>query len=131
MSENNRKESIWELGKVANEKRLIREMDTFFFKATPKWFNFISWLLMLGVLKYLDSTAQHWLIRVAFVLSWIFFYFYLQSFLFRFPFYRLVPNKWIRTDRFAYVFSITVGAVILFVIYLSLDSIIEIIATTQ
>ncbi len=131
MSENNRKESIWELAKPANEQRLIEEMDAFFLSATPRWFDFVSWLLMLGALKYLDDTAQHWLIRTVFALSWIFFYFYLQRCLYNFPFYRLVPGRWINSDKFAFVFSISVGAAILVVVNLSLDTIVELIASTR
>ena len=124
----NRKRSIWTLFKSDHEVELIREQDNFFFRATSSWFKFVGWLLILGGLDYLGSQTKHWFIHALYGISLIFLYFYLQSFLFNFPFYRFLPEKLVKNDKFAYRFSITVGGVLLIAIYFLLNSVIKLFA---
>lgn len=123
--ENIKKQSIWELAKQENEAKLIREQDFFFYNSTPKWFEFVEMLFLLGGLDYLAEQTKHLFIDIVSAASYFFLYFYLQSVLCNFPFYRFLPTKLIKGDKFAYRFSGIVGGILLLIVYLSLNSIIS------
>jgi len=117
-----RKVSLWTIKK--NESEWIRITDTFFIKFTPSWFGFVEKLLILGALKYLKDHGDNWFVTIVYGLSFVIFYFYLQSLLYNFPFYRFLPEAFIKNDRFAYIFSITVAGILLSIIYFVLDSVV-------
>lgn len=93
-----------------------KTIDYFFLNFTPKWFTFLGWLLILGVLKYIDlETDSRW-ISLIYGISFMTFFFFLQSAFYNFPFYKLLPEKFIISKRFAFVFSIvTAGALLIFI----------------
>lgn len=127
----NRKKSLWTLSKPEHEAELIHKQDSFFFRATPRWFEFVGWLLILGSLDYLSSQTKHWFVYFVYALygiSYLFLYFYLQSFLYNFPFYRFLPEKLVKSDKFAYRFSITVGFILLIITYFLLNSVVKLFA---
>jgi hypothetical protein len=123
------KSSIWELFKPENEAELIRKQDSFFFSSTSRWFEFIGWLFLLGGLEYVANQTEHWFIYTILGISYLFLYFYLQSFLYNYPFYRFLPEKWIKNNKLAYTFTIAVGGILLIAIYFLLESIVALFAT--
>lgn len=118
-----RQPSIWRLGKTEAENLQIN--DSFFLERTPNWFAFVSWLFVLGGLQYFVDKTHHWFIILLFISSYGFLYFYLNAFLYNFPFYRLLPDKYVKSDRFAHVFSVSVAGIILITILLSMRTVIE------
>ena len=42
----------------------IRTIDNFAFKATPLWFNWLSWILLMGVFQYFLEKSQHILAKI-------------------------------------------------------------------
>ena|SRR3989344_7038571 len=119
---NLRQPSIWKLGKTEAEKQQVT--DSFFLERTSNWFAFVSWLFVLGGLQYFVDRTHHWFIILLFVCSYGFLYFYLNAFLYNFPFYRLLPDKWVKSDRFAHVFSISAAGILWIFIFLSLRTVI-------
>lgn len=116
--EENRNKNIstwWNAKKT--EAEWIEITDKFFLNIAPKWFTFISWLIMLGILKYIDQISESRWISLLYGISFMLMYFYLQSLLYNFPFYKLLPKKLVLSKRFASVFSIIFAGIILFFIY--------------
>ena len=120
-----RKISTWwniEKTEVEWQKRI----DHFFFNFTPKWFIFLGWLLTLGVLKYIDLQVNSKLVYFIYVFSSALIFFFLQSIFYNFPFYKLLPEKFIVSRRFAFVFSLaTAGLLLIFIKVYLLENIIS------
>jgi hypothetical protein len=119
---NKREASFWTAKK--SEYEWAKTIDAFFLNLTPAWFDFVTKLLLLGALKYLKDHENNWLVTIIYAFSFIIFYFYLQSILYNFPFYRFLPESWIKNDRFAFGFSIIVAGILLLVINLMLNSVV-------
>jgi hypothetical protein len=106
----------------------IKTQDAFSLKWAPAWFDFIERLLILGALRYLEERGNNWIVTIIYLLSYAAFYFYLQALLYNFPFDRFLPQGWIKNGRVAYLFSVAVAAIVLFLIYLTLNSVVAAIA---
>lgn len=62
------------------EASWIRILDDFAKKATPVWFNWLGWFLLLGALQYLFKKSQSVLVGVAIGISVGFLWLYFQAF---------------------------------------------------
>ncbi len=111
----NRVSTWWDVKKTEAER--IEDMDTFFLKYTPLWFEFIGWIILLGALKYIEQTSQSKWVGLIYILSFLGLYFYLQALLYNFPFFKFLPSKFIKSERFAFVFSITTAGISLFILH--------------
>lgn len=60
----------------------IRVWDNFGRKATPIWFNWIGWWLLLGVLQYLYQKSHSILIAIVIGISVMLLWIYFQAFFF-------------------------------------------------
>lgn len=105
----------WDVKKT--EAEWIEATDSFFLKYTPLWFKFVGWLILLGVLKYIEQASHSKLVGLIYALSFLGLYFYLQALLYNFPFFKFLPSKFIRSERFAFIFSITTAALLLFLLH--------------
>lgn len=103
-------------GVKKTEAECIEATDSFFLKYTPLWFKFIGWLILLGALKYIEQISHSKLVGLIYALSFLGLYFYLQALLYNFPFFKFLPSKFIRSERFAFIFSITTAALLLFLL---------------
>lgn len=92
-------------------------LDDFWLSATPKWFEWMGWALLLGALQYLADRTGERLPRVVLAVSWAFVFLYFQSFFFR---VQLTGLRWPRSKHGTRMISLTVSAAVAMVMYLSL-----------
>jgi len=107
--------TCWDINKT--EAEWIEATDSFFLKYTPQWFKFVGWLILLGVLKYIEQITRSKLIGLIYAFSFLGLYFYLQALLFNFPFFKFLPPRFIRARGFAFIFSITTAGLLLFLLH--------------
>lgn len=125
--ETDKQKSFWTVKK--SEYEWVKTIDAFSLKVAPDWFDFVGKLLMLGALKYLKNQGNNWFVAAIYVLSLAFFYLYLQSLLYRFPFDRFLPGVLIKHNRFASIFSLAVAGLLLLTINYTLNSAVAALAT--
>lgn len=51
----------------------------FFAKLAPKWFSFLEWLIIIGLILYLRAITESWYFDVLLVLSFIILNFYIYA----------------------------------------------------
>ena len=68
------------------ESQWQKTVDDFWVKATPKWFEWLGWTIILGAFTYLDNTQKNIIIKLALGISYVALFFYLQSFFFSIEF---------------------------------------------
>ena len=81
------------------EAEWLRTLDDFWMKATPKWFEWLEWLLILGAIQFLAKQTQNTVLRVVSATSYAALFFYLQSFFFSLEFYGFPLTKSERVRR--------------------------------
>jgi hypothetical protein len=116
-----RESSFWTLKKIQYD--WVKAIVTFSLKLIPGWFDFVERLLLLGALKYLEDTRNNWFVTIVYLVSLIVFYLYLQALLYNFPFDRFLPRELTKNQRVAYLFSLMVAGLLLFIINLALNSV--------
>lgn len=57
-----------------------RVLDDFWMKATPRWFEWLSWVLILGAFTFLTEPTQDGVLSIVSGFSYVALFFYLQSF---------------------------------------------------
>ncbi len=119
--------SFWTVKKT--EYGWIKAQDAFALKVADAWFDFVGRLLILGALRYLMDHGNSRFVTIIYVLSLGILYFYLQSLLYNFPFHRFLSERLIKNGRIASGFSIIVAGLLLFIIYLVLNSVVAALAT--
>lgn len=85
-------------------------IDNFYLTFVPKWFTFISWLLALGVLNYVETKTTSLWVKGIYAVSFIFLFMFLQTSFYNFPFYKVLPSGLLRSKRTAYLFSFVIAA---------------------
>jgi hypothetical protein len=119
--------SIWEIKMTEAER--IRLFDKFFLEYTPKWFAFVGWLLVVGGLEFVRQNTEQFIVDVLYAVSYLLIFFYLHTLINTFPFHRVVPSKFIKTDRHALVFSIVLSLIPLILMNLYLDDVVSSLAS--
>ena len=116
----NRKPSFFD--EKLDENAKMDHEDLFVLGFAPKWFEFVSWLLIVGVLEYLRiETNSHFVIVFLWIVSYGMLLWYINAVLFNTHFYRLVPSKYLKNGRIARVVNVVIATVplILTIHYLS------------
>jgi len=57
-----------------------RVLDDFWIKTTPRWFEWLGWVLILGAFSFLTKLTQNMILNIACGFSCVALFFYLQSF---------------------------------------------------
>lgn len=98
-----------------------RVIDDFWMKATPKWFEWLGWVLILGAFTFLANQTQNVILKFASGFSYIALFFYLQSFFFSLEFHGLPIVKSETTRRLISLFisGILTSGTLLFLIRLT------------
>jgi len=96
-----------------------RTIDSFWKKATPHWFEWLEWVLVLGVITFLAEQTQSIVLRVVTGVSYVALLFYLQSIFFSLEFHGFPLIKSERTRR---VVSLLLSAILSSVLGLLLFS---------
>ena len=66
-----------------------KQVDKFWLSVTPKWFEWIGWLLIIGALSYVEQTTSNIAVKIIYIISFLFLWMYFQSFFFQFEFVNL------------------------------------------
>jgi hypothetical protein len=59
----------------------MKRFDRFYLSAAPHWFEWLGWVLILGVLEFLRCKSHSIILTVVLGLSWLFFWRYLVALL--------------------------------------------------
>ncbi len=97
----------WSIKRSEYEWTIV--IDDFFVGFVPKWFSFIGFLLALGALKYVEQRSNSIAVDIVYVVTFFFLIFYLQALFYRFPFFKLLPVKFILYKSTKFYFSIVLA----------------------
>jgi hypothetical protein len=81
------------------EKKWQETLDSFWKKATPLWFDWLQWILVLGVIGFLAQQSRNIVLIITYAFSYIALFFYLQGMFFSVEFKGFPFLKTKRTQR--------------------------------
>ena len=61
------------------DQQRIEDWDNFWIKITPIWFDWMQWVLVLGLIGYLVEQTKNTILSVIYGFSYISFYAYIQG----------------------------------------------------
>lgn len=96
------------------ESGWYRIMDNFGRKATPVWFNWIGWILLLGALHYLFKMSHSVILGIAIAISAWLLWLYFQAFFFGLRFKSVPLLRWVRHER---LISFVLSAIMAFLFW--------------
>lgn len=91
-----------------------QRFDNFFLAATPQWFEWIGWTLVLGVLEYLRQQSESSLLLIILAISYSLFWRHIAAVLFRLE---ITGIKWLRNRSAEIVMVSVLSAVMVSLIY--------------
>jgi hypothetical protein len=95
-----------------NENEKMDREDLFVMDFAPKWFTFVGWLLIVGVLEYLRiETNSHFVIVILWAISYGILLWYINAILFNTHFYRLIPSKYLKNGRAVRIANVTIAII--------------------
>lgn len=97
-------------------------LDNFWKRATPLWFDWLQWILVLGVIGYLAQQSRNVILIITYVFSYIALFFYLQGIFFSLEFKGLLLIKSKRAQRIA---SLILSGILSLAIWLFLAGLIS------
>jgi hypothetical protein len=100
-----------------------KTLDKFWLSATPKWFEWLGWVLIIGAVTFVAKKTDNVVVVVVNVLSYSFFLMYFQSFFFQFEFINIPFLK--KHPRVSRAVTLLVSAVLGTSVYLLLKLSIE------
>lgn len=87
-----------------------KAFDAFWMKATPKWFEWLRWLLIVGVFTILSKTQENRIIKYVLGISYVALFFYFQGFFFSVEFHGL---PFVKSEKARRTISLILSAVLL------------------
>lgn len=97
-------------------------LDKFWLLATPKWFTWIGWVIVLGILKYVNQRTENIAISIVHGASYIFFIMYFIAFFYQFSF---INVPFIKSKKLSIFISILLSGSLGFGVLVLLHSIID------
>jgi len=97
-------------------------LDNFWKRVTPLWFDWLQWILVLGVIGYLAQQSRNVIIIITYTFSYVALFFYLQGLFFSLEF-RGLPL--IRSKRAQRIASLILSGILSLAIWLFLASLIS------
>lgn len=67
--------------------------DNFWLDFTPKWFNCLGWVLIIGAITYLSERSDSMYLNITESISYFALFFYFQSLFFSFEFHGILEIK--------------------------------------
>ena len=100
----------------------LKILDNFWLKITPKWFEWLGWIIILGILTFGVKQTQNLFLKFTLNFSYAILFLYLQSVFFSLEFYGLpfVKSKKIRRG-----ISIALSALLFYGIWSFLKKLVE------
>lgn len=94
-----------------------RVLDDFWMKATPRWFEWLSWVLILGAFTFLTELTQDGVLSIVSGFSYVALFFYLQSFFFSLDFHGL---PFVKSEKIRRPLSLLISGILSYGIWSSL-----------
>jgi len=120
MDENDTKIKI-DLQNKKSEYGWQMAMDNFFLKATPKIFEWIGWVIVLGGLYYVANLTSSDVVNTAYFILLFFTFYYFQGFFYSFEFHRL---PFISSEKWRRTFSLLISGTMTFLIMVFIQKLI-------
>ncbi len=92
-----------------------QEFDSFWLNFTPKWFNWVGWILIIGAITYLSEKSDSIFLYITKFISFFALFFYFQSFFYSFEFYGI---PWVKNERVRRGISILISGALTYAIIL-------------
>ena len=99
-----------------------KTLDNFWMKATPQWFEWLGWILILGAITFLAMETQNITLNIVSNVSYIALFFYLQSFFFSLEFHGF---PLIKTEQNRRIVSLIVSAIFSCAVWLLLANLVS------
>ena len=94
-----------------------RVFDDFCIKATPKWFEWLGWVLILGALTFLTELTQNTILSITSWFSYFALFLYLQSFFFSLDFHGL---PFVKSEKIRRLMSLLISGILALCVWLFL-----------
>lgn len=96
--------------------------DNFYLTYVPKWFNFLEWVVLLGVFHFLAWQLNNWVLKTIYAVSLFGFWFFLQSYFFNI---HIEGVPLIKSERAKRLFSLIMGGIISTGVFILTDNIVS------
>ena len=100
-------------------------IDKFSLKFVPKWFDFLNWIVLLGIFNFLAEYTHDWKLKIIYLISVAGLLMFLQSYFFNIRFDGL---PFIKSERAKRSISIIIGGIISTGVFILLSKIIPLIS---
>lgn len=100
----------------------IRASDDFWMKATPRWFEWLGWVLILGAFAFLIELTSNAVVRIAYAFSYFALLCYLQSFFFSLDFHGL---PFVKSEKIRGYLSLLISGILAFGTWLFLHRLVS------
>jgi hypothetical protein len=105
------------LGDQKTEAEIQKSIDIFWLKATPEWFKWLSWVLILGVFTFLDKNYKSLITSTATTISYLCLFFYFQSYFFSIKFHE---RLFVKSSRIRRLISLMLSGALAYFVWLFL-----------
>ena len=85
-------------------------LDKFWLAATPRWFDWVGWLLILGALTFVAQKTSNMAVKIVTAISYALLFMYFQSYFYQFEFVNLPFVK--RHPYFARAASLAISGLL-------------------
>lgn len=97
-------------------------IDSFWLNVTPKWFELLEWVIIIGAFTFLAKQTQNMILNIVSGISYFLVFFYLQSVFFSLEIFGF-PK--ISSERSRRIMSLTISAILSFGLWLILTKLIS------
>lgn len=86
-----------------------KAFDGFLLSYIPKWYEFLNWIVLLGIFNFLTDLTKDWKIKILYIISNVGLFFYLQSYFFNI---HITGTQLIKSKAAKRFFSLFIGGLI-------------------
>jgi len=104
------------------EAQWQKAIDDFWRRATPQWFDWLEWVLILGIMTFLAEQTKAILLIIVSAISYAALFFYLQSLVFSLEFHGF---PLIRSERGRRIASLLLSGVLSIALWILLSSLVS------
>ncbi len=97
-------------------------IDSFWMNVTPKWFELLEWVIIIGAFTFLAKQTQNMILNIVSGISYISVFFYLQSVFFSLEIFGF-PK--ISSGRYRRIVSLTISAILSLGLWLILNKLVS------
>ena len=95
--------------------------DRFWLEFTPKWFNWLGWVLIIGAITYLSEKTNNAYLNITKTLSTFALFFYFQGFFYSFEFHGI---PFVKSNKIRRTISIVISGFLTYAVYVFLTKLV-------